>query len=181
MQDQIADPDSPVIADHGLVLSIFDEEMQAKTLAAILKDPQTYTVSYLKKRAGQRQLDLGKAKFDTSDCDACSFNTFRQLAFNICEEEDESDAKCSKSSCYTKKTNAWLKDIRMVELEERFGNVILWETKPESDRRTIDAKQVGVNQYKTGCMNCEKRCTVVDDHPFKWGDYETDQCIDTDC
>ena len=176
--DALADESNRFSLGHALILSTFDEPTQEKTLGAILADPDTYTVKELKLRAGQRQLPLSKAPFNTSECFNCKHNTGEQL--DLLNLED-TEAKCSFVSCFNKKAQEWVQSERKAELEEKYGKVILWEVKPEQDRRTVSAKEVGEKQFTDGCMNCENKCTIVDDRPMRWGQYQEDQCIDTDC
>ncbi|EGQ7973560.1 ParB/RepB/Spo0J family partition protein [Vibrio parahaemolyticus] len=176
--DQLADPSNKFSLGHALILSTFDAETQEKTLAAILANPTEYTVKNLKLRASQRQIPLAKAPFDTKACDRCIHNTGEQLDLL---GNGDTDAKCSKASCFIEKAQLWVKNERTPELEEKYGRVIAWEAKPESDRRTVTEEAVGKKQFTSGCMSCESKCTVVDDRPMKWGEYVQDQCIDTDC
>lgn len=176
--DHLADPTNKFTLGHALILSTFDAETQEKTLAAILANPTEYTVKNLKLRASQRQIPLAKAPFDTKACDSCIHNTGEQLDLL---GNGDTDAKCSKASCFIEKAQAWVHNERTAELEEKYGRVIAWEAKPESDRRTVTEEVVGKKQFTSGCMGCESKCTVVDDRPMKWGEYTQDQCIDTDC
>ena len=163
---------------HAKILSTFDEETQEMTLASVLADPQTYTVAELKLRASKRNIPLSKAPFDIADCASCKHNTGEQLDLL---SFDGSQSKCSNAKCFAEKAKSWVAETRKAELEERFGRVILWVEKPESDRRTINAKDVGKKQFESGCTGCESNCVVVDDRPMKWGEFTENQCIDTDC
>ncbi|EPR7483990.1 ParB/RepB/Spo0J family partition protein [Vibrio alginolyticus] len=176
--DKLADDKNKFTLGHAIILSNFDEETQEKTLSAILADPATYTVKELKLRASKRQLPLATAPFDTTDCNTCQYNTGEQ--FDLLGD-GEAEAKCSLASCFNEKAQKWVRTERVSELEEKFGRVILWEAKPEADRRTVDSKLVGEKQFTDGCMNCENKCVVVDDRPMRWGQHTENQCIDTDC
>ena len=163
---------------HALILSTFDDETQEKTLAAILANPSEYTVKELKLRASQRQIALSKAPFDTKGCDSCQYNTGEQLDLL---GDGATDAKCSRAQCFVEKAQKWVREDRVAELSEKYGKVILWEAKPESDRREINETAVGKKQFKDGCMSCENKCVIVDDRPMRWGQFIENQCIDTDC
>ncbi|MDH1472567.1 ParB/RepB/Spo0J family partition protein [Shewanella sp. GD03713] len=176
--DKLADDSNKFTLGHALILSTFDEETQEKTLSAILADPATYTVKELKLRASKRQLPLATAPFDTSECKTCQHNTGEQ--FDLLGD-GEVEANCSLASCFNEKAQDWVRTKRVTELEEKFGRVILWEAKPEADRRTVESKLVGEKQFSDGCMNCENKCVVVDDRPMRWGQHIENQCIDTDC
>lgn len=176
--EKLADPSNKFSLGHALILSTFDEKTQEQTLEAILADPQTYTVKELKLRASKRQLNLKTAPFDTADCQKCQYNTGEQ--FDLLGD-NECEAKCSLPSCFNEKAQSWVKTTRSQELEEKYGRVILWEAKPENDRRTVTAESVGDKQFADGCMSCESKCVVVDDRPMRWGNYIVDQCINTDC
>ncbi|MEF1300689.1 ParB/RepB/Spo0J family partition protein, partial [Vibrio owensii] len=176
--DKLADGKNKFTLGHAIILSNFDEETQEKTLSAILADPATYTVKELKLRASKRQLPLATAPFDTTACNTCQYNTGEQ--FDLLGD-GEAEAKCSLASCFNEKAQKWVRTERVSELEEKFGRVILWEAKPEADRRTVDSKLVGEKQFTDGCMNCENKCVVVDDRPMRWGQHTENQCIDTDC
>lgn len=163
---------------HALILSTFDDGTQEKTLAAILENPSEYSVKELKLRASQRQIPLSKAPFDTKACDSCQYNTGEQLDLL---GDGETDAKCSRAQCFAEKAQVWVREVKVTELSEKYGKVILWEAKPESDRREVNESAVGKKQFKDGCMSCESKCVIVDDRPMRWGQFIENQCIDTDC
>ncbi|WP_024603894.1 MULTISPECIES: ParB/RepB/Spo0J family partition protein [unclassified Pseudoalteromonas] len=174
----LADDSNKFTLGHALILTTFDVETQLKTLSAILGDPQTYTVKELKLRASKRQIELSKACFNTADCNSCQHNTGEQ--FDLLGDNDNG-SNCSNPKCFNEKSQDWVKNTRIPQLEEKFGRVILWEVKPEQDRRSVSKEKVGETQFQNGCMNCENKCTVVDDRPMRWGNFIEDQCIDTDC
>lgn len=175
---ELADEASPLVLGHALVMSTFDEETQENTLKAVLANPKEYSVKELKLRASKRQLPLSDAPFDTTDCQSCQYNTGEQLDLL---GDGSADAKCSRPVCFGEKAHSWVHTVRLKELEEKYGTVIAWEVKQESDRNTVSVDTVGTKQFKDGCMNCESKVVIVDDRPMRWGNHIEDQCIDTDC
>ncbi|MEZ9700146.1 ParB/RepB/Spo0J family partition protein [Vibrio sp. 10N.261.46.E12] len=163
---------------HAKIISTFDEETQEATLKSVLADPVTYSVEELKLRASKRSISLSKAPFDTSDCQSCKHNTGEQLDLL---SFDSSQSKCSNGKCFAQKAKDWVGDVKKAELEERFGTVILWLEKPESERRTVSSKELGKQQFESGCTGCKSNCVILDDRPMKWGQHVDNQCVDTDC
>ena len=177
----LADPSNPVTAGHALVLSTFDDKMQNVTLNAIVKDPNTYTVKELKLRASKRLLPLANAPFNKVECATCIHNTGEQLSLMAFCDESDSDQKCSNPACFDKKAKEWVATTRRAAIEEKYGKTILWDVKPESDRIEVKSVDVGEQQYQNGCLSCESKVNVVDDRPMRWGNFQLNQCIDTDC
>ncbi|KAB1185711.1 hypothetical protein C5F64_12405 [Photobacterium damselae subsp. damselae] len=177
----LADPSNPLTAGHALVLSTFEDKMQNVTLDAIVKDPQTYTVKELKLRASKRLLPLSNAPFDKTECSTCIHNTGEQLSIMAFCDDGASDQKCSNPTCFDKKAKGWVATERKAAIQEKYGKTILWDVKPESDRVEVKADAVGEKQYQNGCLNCENKVNVVDDRPMRWGNFQLNQCIDTDC
>ncbi len=176
--DALDDDNIKVFKGHCLVLSQFDKAIQQQTLAKIIADPDTYTVSYVKKRLKNLELSLGKAKFDTTDCQSCQHNTGGAMCFMFQSEDDD---KCSNPSCYQNKSKLWLEEVRKKELEEKYGVVITTTMKPQSQVRSVDAKLLGDEQFND-CQSCQNNVVYLNDEPSEgFGSASRNICVDLDC
>lgn len=161
---------------HATILSSFSEKLQIGTLDNIITE--NWSVEYLKKRAGKAKKYLHTAKFDTKDCAACPHNTSHQIGMFDFNEDDK--AACAKLSCWNVKTDAWLKEQKMLA-EEKFGTVILLVECSSADRNTVSSASVGESQYNEGCASCESNVVIMDDRSGREGQTLESQCIDKVC
>ncbi|MDA0152437.1 ParB N-terminal domain-containing protein [Vibrio sp. Makdt] len=175
--DALDDSQSPVKKGHCLALSQFDETIQKQTLESIIANPSEYTVSYVKKRLSNFELNLSLAKFDTTDCSSCQHNSGGAYCFMF--KGDESD-KCNNPSCFQEKSKLWLEEVRKPDLEERFGKVITSTIKPKSQVRMATPDTVGKTQFKD-CQNCTNCVAYVHDSGAEFGEAFSNVCIDLDC
>jgi PRTRC genetic system ParB family protein len=161
---------------HALILSSFDDEVQANTLAKVIAEK--WSVAELKQRADKVVVSLSLAIFDRVDCTSCKHNTVRQSdLFDM----GEVAAGCAKSSCFKAKTDAELAS-RKQAAEERFGRVIFLSEFAESDRTTVTADAVGAEQFASGCAGCTDNVVMINDKLGKnTGALTNNQCVNLTC
>jgi hypothetical protein len=72
--------------------------------------------------------------------------------------------------------------MRIVELADQYGTVLLVQQINDADRNTVDSNIVGEEQFSTGCQACEKRVVLMDDRLGRsLGTTYSNQCIDRLC
>ena len=160
---------------HAVLLAPFEKAIQNNTLKTVISE--NLSVKALKERARKVQLPLSEAKFDTSSCAGCEFNSQDQT--NLFDSGDDG-ALCSKPKCYLSKTQGMLSDV--VEKQQKtHGKVIFMTQSMNVDRRTVSQAVVGDTQFNDGCLSCESRACLVDDRPSHEGELVTSQCLDRSC
>lgn len=160
---------------HAVLLAPFEKAIQNNTLNKVISD--NLSVKALKERARKVQLPLGNAKFDTSGCAGCEYNSQDQA--NLFDSGDDG-ALCSKPKCYVAKTQEMLSGV--VEKQQKtHGKVIFMTQSVDVDRRTVSQAVVGDKQFNDGCLSCESRACLVDDRPSHEGELITSQCLDRSC
>lgn len=160
---------------HADKLAAFPFDVQQKLIAVIVKDK--WTVLDLQNRAQSGTRKLERACFDKGDCGQCQFNSDQQASLF---SAPSAEALCSNVSCYNRKNQDHLEQQK-VELEERYGKVLLWGAVNESHRRPLLEDALGSEQYKNGCMSCENRVAVLDDRAGSEGNVHENQCLDLNC
>jgi PRTRC genetic system ParB family protein len=162
-------------AGHALLLSALPERLQNNSLKTVISEK--LTVAALKARVAKVQLPLDTAKFDKTDCQTCAHNSSRQSGlFDL----GDAGATCSNGSCYKTKTHEFLAGQRD-ELEAKFGKVLFMSESHPSDRATVDAANVGQEQFDSECLGCQNRIAVLDDRPTREGGVLESQCVDLSC
>jgi PRTRC genetic system ParB family protein len=160
---------------HAVLLAPFEKSIQNNTLNKVISD--NLSVKALKERARKVQLPLENAKFDTSGCAGCEYNSQDQS--NLFDSGDDG-ALCSKPKCYVAKTQEMLSGV--VEKQQKtHGKVIFMTQSVDVDRRTVSQAVVGDKQFNDGCLSCESRACLVDDRPSHEGELITSQCLDRSC
>lgn len=168
--------DGHIQVKHALILSSFDEEVQANTLAKVIDEK--WTVTELKQRADKVVIPLSLATFDLTECNTCPRNTARQTdLFDM----GSVAAACAKSSCFREKTTAELA-ARKIAAEERYGRVIFMSEFAESDRTALDEQAVGTEQFTSGCKGCTDNVVMINDKLGKnTGQLTENQCVNSTC
>lgn len=160
---------------HAAILASFEHGIQRNTLELIISEK--LTVAELKARAGNVQLPLDKAKFDTAGCQQCPHNSAQQSGlFDVAD----TGAKCSKPKCYLEKIQVFLSDV-VEQQKESHGRVIFMTESAQHERRTVAESIVGERQFNSGCSSCDKRAAIVDDRPSYEGQVTPSQCLDQAC
>jgi len=160
---------------HAVLLAPFEKSIQNNTLNKVISD--NLSVKALKERARKVQLPLENAKFDTSGCAGCEYNSQDQA--NLFDSGDDG-ALCSKPKCYVAKTQEMLSGV--VEKQQKtHGKVIFMTQSVDVDRRTVSQAVVGDKQFNDGCLSCESRACLIDDRPSHEGELITSQCLDRSC
>lgn len=168
--------DNQIAIGHAEILSAFVPKLQDGTLEKIIGE--SWSVEYLKERAGKANRWIKNAIFDTTDCTACPHNSDVQAELF---DNTVGKAKCNNLVCFKEKTDAAL-SVRKAELEEEYGVVLLAIEKPDSDRNTVSAETVGNDQFDTGCTGCVSNVVIMRDGiNADAGQILTNQCIDTEC
>lgn len=158
---------------HAARLSVLPESLQDKIVDAVIRDKMT--VAILKDKIDKAaKRPLATAVFCTQDCQNCQFNT--EIQTSLFSEEQA--ANCTNPPCFTKKTEEHF-EAKMKELESEYGKVVLLST--ISDPVTVDAQQVGKEQFNNGCLGCDKHCAVLADKGMKQGQIMEHQCLDRHC
>ncbi|WP_196587850.1 ParB/RepB/Spo0J family partition protein [Aliivibrio fischeri] len=169
--------DSPIKKGHVLILSCYSEDIQNNSLIEILKNPNLYTVAYLKKKAESFKLDLNEAKFSVQACEVCQHNSAQQ--FSVFDEISASQY-CLKSSCYLEKSQEWLENTRIPELKEKSNTVLTTDQKPIADVRMLRSELLGEQQFNS-CSGCESNAILVNTQFNNFGNAVSNVCIDTEC
>lgn len=157
---------------HALILANFPETTQDNTVDKCILE--AWTVEKLKERAGFVQSDLGKAKFDTVDCQMCKHNTGDQS--DMFGTSGNSN-KCSNFQCFKQKTLDHVKPKAI----ERFGNIIMLSESSDNIVNTVNESTVGLEQFKDGCTGCSKNVAIISDKIDTLGMVKASQCVDKMC
>lgn len=168
--------DEKIELGHAVVLAPFTEKLQNGTLEKIVSEG--WSVEKLKERAGKATRMLRQAIFDKADCSACPHNSSVQSSLF---DDTVGKDKCSNLECFRAKTDVALEQKKAL-LAEEHGVVLLASEKPESDRNTTNADQVGAEQFANGCTGCVSNAVILKGGINRdAGEILTNQCIDTDC
>jgi ParB family transcriptional regulator, chromosome partitioning protein len=162
---------------HATILSVLEDTIQNNTLAKI--KTERIDVNALKARLSKVQVPLSSATFDTTDCMSCPSNSSAIQEDMFAENTGIQESQCSNRGCFEQKYKASL-TVTKDELEERIGTVIFL-TESSVERNTVSPANVGQEQFNTGCMICENRCTVLDDRIGRNANTINNQCLDRDC
>lgn len=161
---------------HAEILSAFVPKLQDGTLEKIITEK--WTIEYLKERAGKANRWLKNAIFDTTECSSCPHNSDVQAELF---DNTVGKSKCNNLVCYKEKTDIALA-LRKAELEDEHGVVLLAIEKPECDRNTVSADEVGNEQFSNGCTGCVSKVAILKDGiNADAGEVRINQCIDTEC
>ena len=163
---------------HAELLSQLPSDFQVNTLAKIISDG--YTVSDLKAKLAGFSMDLSKACFDKSQCQACPHNSALQASLF----DDHIDGgKCANHDCYKAKTDAAML-LKKGELAEHYAVVFL-DTERTKDSYTAVCQQgdhgVGKTQFEQGCRQCAHFGALLNTSPDKLGKVTEDCCFNLDC
>lgn len=160
---------------HAILLAPYKQATQDKQAQDIVNS--NISVKQLKEILGKVQIPLSGAKFNTSECDTCEFNTKDQL--NLFDNIGE-QAKCRKAACFREKTKSFLESVR-VEAESRYGKVIFLSQTDRKQTTLLKPEAVGVEQFESGCSSCESNMTIMSDVEGHEGKISINQCIDKEC
>lgn len=167
--------DGKIQLGHASILCSFSNKTQQATLEKILAEG--WTVELLKQRAEGATVNLDKAPFDKTECNACQYNTNQQAGLF----DDQLVGKCTLRSCYGQKLTDWGETKKAELLSESYSKVFLSLEKPADQRKTVSAELVGQEQFTGGCSGCDNCSAVLELQPPATGAIYENQCVDLTC
>ena len=169
--------DKEIKLGHATLLSVLTEKIQNNTVEKVISE--RWSIDILKVKLGKVQNTLSEASFDTTDCALCQHNSNGIQTDIFSQSTGIVEGKCNNNTCFQAKTTEALQN-KKAELEERFGSVIFL-TETIKERNTVSESVVGKEQFESGCNNCEKKFTILDDRAGYNAATITDQCLDANC
>lgn len=162
---------------HAELLASVPPVTQRGTLEKIIADG--ITVADLKGKMGQFTRELAHARFDTSRCQGCPFNSSTQSSLF---EFTVGEGRCSNHECWTQKNQEHIKKVR-AEQQETYPSVYL-DSERGTDRHTILFAEgndgVGAEQYNA-CQKCQYYGALVSTQPGREGAVQEGVCFNLTC
>lgn len=145
---------------HAELLAALPEATQQVVLARVIES--SATVAQLKEQLEGFAIPLALAKFDTAECNTCPHNSSLQSSLF---DTSIVEGKCTKRSCFTAKTGAWVAAERE-RITEDF-NVVTLASETDGTKSIVltrfGEQGVGANQFDTGCAGCALRGAILED------------------
>ncbi|MES1927413.1 PRTRC system ParB family protein [Salinisphaera sp. T31B1] len=168
---------SQIKIGHAELLSTLPKATQQGTLEKIIADE--ISVADLKGKIGQFTRELARARFDTSACQGCPFNSSTQASlfdFSV------GAGRCSNHECWTQKN---IDHVAKVVTEQRinFPAVHTDAERDETGRVMLfenGTTGVGPDQF-AACKSCEFYGALVSTEPGREGAVTEGVCFKTAC
>lgn len=162
---------------HAELLATLPPHNQGGTLTHII-DNET-SVQDLKGQLGSFTREMARARFDTSGCQGCPFNSSTQSSlFDI----SVGPGRCSDHACWSKKTGQHV-DAVIAEQKETVPAVYRDTDKDDSAHTILfadGASGVGEAQFNA-CKACEFYGAIVSTQPGREGAVTADVCFNVAC
>lgn len=152
-------------------------ETQDGTLEKVIE--QGITAEQLKAKLGEFSRELAHARFDTTDCQGCPFNSSTQKSLF---EFTVGAGRCSNHACWEDKTEAHIAAVKTAT-EETFPVVFLDRERADSERTMLQkdgSHGVGADQYEA-CRGCRFYGALVSTRPGEAGAVTEGVCFNVSC
>lgn len=168
---------SQIKIGHAELLSTLPKATQQGTLEKIIADE--ISVADLKGKIGQFTRELARARFDTSACQGCPFNSSTQASlfdFSV------GAGRCSNHECWTQKNTEHVAKV-VTEQRINFPAVHTDAERDETGRVMLfenGTTGVGPDQF-AACKSCEFYGALVSTEPGREGAVTESVCFKTAC